>query len=197
MNIDIDAFLKFFLRKKSYFENDIKNNINILSKNILNKSVLVIGGAGTIGSSYIKELLKFKPSKLIVVDFNENGLTELTRELRSTNYLNFNIDFRTYPISLNDKVFDKLFVKESKFDIVANFAAHKHVRSEKDIFSIEALIKNNIGGAIKLLDLVNKFGVEHFFSVSTDKAANPVNIMGASKSLMEKIILGTLPPYLL
>ena len=189
MNIDIDAFLKFFLRKKSYFENDIKNNINILSKNILNKSVLVIGGAGTIGSSYIKELLKFKPSKLIVVDFNENGLTELTRELRSTNYLNFNIDFRTYPISLNDKVFDKLFVKESKFDIVANFAAHKHVRSEKDIFSIEALIKNNIGGAIKLLDLVNKFGVEHFFSVSTDKAANPVNIMGASKSLMEKIIL--------
>ena len=189
MNIDIDAFLKFFLRKKSYFENDIKNNINILSKNILNKSVLVIGGAGTIGSSYIKELLKFKPSKLIVVDFNENGLTELTRELRSTNYLNYNIDFRTYPISLNDKVFDKLFVKESKFDIVANFAAHKHVRSEKDIFSIEALIKNNIGGAIKLLDLVNKFGVEHFFSVSTDKAANPVNIMGASKSLMEKIIL--------
>ena len=189
MNIDIDAFLNFFLRKKSYFENDINNNNNILSKNILNKSVLVIGGAGTIGSSYIKELLKFKPSKLIVVDFNENGLTELTRELRSTNYLNYNIDFRTYPISLNDKVFDKLFVKESKFDIVANFAAHKHVRSEKDIFSIEALIKNNIGGAIKLLDLVNKFGVEHFFSVSTDKAANPVNIMGASKSLMEKIIL--------
>ena len=189
MNIDIDAFLKFFLRKKSYFENDIKNNFNILNKNILNKSVLVIGGAGTIGSSYIKELLKFKPSKLIVVDFNENGLTELTRELRSTNYLNYNIDFRTYPISLNDKVFDKLFIKESKFDVVANFAAHKHVRSEKDIFSIEALIKNNVGGAIKLLELVNKFGVEHFFSVSTDKAANPVNIMGASKSLMEKVIL--------
>jgi len=189
MNIDIDAFLKFFLRKKSYFENDIKNNFNILSKNILNKSVLVIGGAGTIGSSYIKELLKFKPSKLIVVDFNENGLTELTRALRSTNYLNYNIDFRTYPISLNDKVFDKLFINESKFDVVANFAAHKHVRSEKDIFSIEALIKNNVGGAIKLLELVNKFGVEHFFSVSTDKAANPVNIMGASKSLMEKVIL--------
>ncbi len=189
MNIDIDVFLKIFLRKKSYFENDIKNNFNILSNNILNKSVLVIGGAGTIGSSYIKELLKFKPSKLIVVDFNENGLTELTRELRSTNFLNYNIDFRTYPISLNDKVFDKLFKKESKFDIVANFAAHKHVRSEKDIFSIEALIKNNVGGAIKLLDLVNKSGVEHFFSVSTDKAANPVNIMGASKSLMEKIIL--------
>ena len=189
MNIDIDAFLKFFLRKKSYFENDIKNNINILSKNILNKSVLVIGGAGTIGSSYIKELLKFKPSKLIVVDFNENGLTELTRELRSTNYLNFNIDFRTYPISLNDKVFDKLFVKESKFDIVANFAAHKHVRSEKDIFSIEALIVNNIFGAIKLMKLCLKKPPKYFFSVSTDKAANPVNIMGASKLIMEKVIL--------
>ena len=81
MNIDIDAFLKFFLRKKSYFENDIKNNINILSKNILNKSVLVIGGAGTIGSSYIKELLKFKPSKLIVVDFNENGLTRYLNDI--------------------------------------------------------------------------------------------------------------------
>ncbi len=189
MNIDIDAFLNFFLRKKSYFEIDLKNNFNVLNKNILNKSVLVIGGAGTIGSSYIKEIIKFKPSKLIVVDFNENGLTELTRELRSTNYLNYNVDFRTYPISLNDKVFDKLFIKESKFDIVANFAAHKHVRSEKDIFSIEALIKNNIGGAIKLLELVNKYGVKHFFSVSTDKAANPVNIMGASKSLMEKTIL--------
>ena len=189
MNIDVDAFLNFFLRKKSYFEIDLKNNFNVLNKNILNKSVLVIGGAGTIGSSYIKEIIKFKPSKLIVVDFNENGLTELTRELRSTNYLNYNVDFRTYPISLNDKVFDKLFIKESKFDIVANFAAHKHVRSEKDIFSIEALIKNNIGGAIKLLELVNKYGVKHFFSVSTDKAANPVNIMGASKSLMEKTIL--------
>ena len=110
MNIDVDAFLNFFLRKKSYFEIDLKNNFNVLNKNILNKSVLVIGGAGTIGSSYIKEIIKFKPSKLIVVDFNENGLTELTRELRSTNYLNYNVDFRTYPISLNDKVFDKLFI---------------------------------------------------------------------------------------
>ena len=99
------------------------------------------------------------------------------------------MDFRTYPMNLNETVFNKLFLSEDKFDVVANFAAHKHVRSEKDIFSIEALIRNNVYGAIKLIKLLESKPPEIFFSVSTDKAANPVNVMGASKSLMEKILL--------
>ena len=152
------------------------------------KKVLIIGGAGTIGSSYIKQILKFKPSKIVVVDINENGLTELTRDLRSSSLLDYNPEYITYPVNLLSDTFDKIFCSDS-WHVVANFSAHKHVRSEKDKISIEALIKNNVFGAIKLLRLCEVNSPKNFFSVSTDKAANPVNIMGASKSLMEKIIL--------
>jgi len=165
------------------FEND---RHNIGQYNI--ESILVIGGAGTIGSNYIKELLDFNPSKIVVVDINENGLTELTRDLRSSNYLDYNPEYITYPVNLLSKTFDKIFWS-GEFDLIANFSAHKHVRSEKDKISIEALIKNNVYGAIKLLELCSKRPPKYFFSVSTDKAASPVNIMGASKSLMEKLIL--------
>ena len=108
--------------------------------------------------------------------------------MRSSFKLDYNPIFITYPINLLSNTFDKVF-KSDEWDIVANFSAHKHVRSEKDKLSIEALIKNNVFGAIKLLNLCQNNSPKHFFSVSTDKAANPVNIMGASKSLMEKLIL--------
>ena len=170
------------------YKNEIKNNSTFLSKCIKNSNVLIIGGAGTIGSSYCKEILSFFPKKIVVVDTNENGLTELTRDLRSSNLLDYNPDYITYPVNLLSDTFDKIFYS-NHFDIVANFSAHKHVRSEKDLISIEALIKNNVYGAIKLLKLCDKFNPNFFFSVSTDKAANPVNVMGASKSLMEKIII--------
>jgi len=150
--------------------------------------ILIIGGAGTIGSNYIKQILNFKPSKIVVVDINENGLTELTRDLRSSNRLDYNPEYITYPVNLLSDTFDKIFHSDN-FDLIANFSAHKHVRSEKDKISVEALIKNNIYGAIKLLELCSKRPPRYFFSVSTDKAANPVNIMGASKSIMEKLIL--------
>ena len=159
-----------------------------LNKEIKNSNLLIIGGAGTIGSNYIKQILKFKPSKIVVVDNNENGLTELTRDLRSSNLLDYKPDYITYPVNLLSDTFDRIFLK-NKYDLVANFSAHKHVRSEKDKISIEALIKNNVFGAIKLLKLCSRKPPKYFFSVSTDKAANPVNIMGASKSLMEKLIL--------
>ena len=152
------------------------------------KKILVIGGAGTIGSSYIKQILKYKPSKIIVVDINENALTELTRDLRSSNLLDYKPEYITYPVNLLSDTFDKIFNSDS-WEVVANFSAHKHVRSEKDKISVEALIKNNVFGAIKLLNLCESNPSKYFFSVSTDKAANPVNIMGASKSLMEKLIL--------
>ena len=157
-------------------------------KQVSKMNILIIGGAGTIGSNYIKQILKFKPGKLVVVDTNENGLTELTRDLRSSNLLDYKPEYITYPVNLLSETFDKIFWSED-FDLIANFSAHKHVRSEKDKISVEALIKNNVYGAIKLLDLCTKRPPKYFFSVSTDKAANPVNIMGASKSLMEKLIL--------
>ena len=180
-------FEKIFYEKIS-FAKDISNNKYILSNKICNKNILVVGGAGTIGSSYIKQILKYKPSKITVVDINENGLTELTRDLRSSNLLDYNPEYITYPVNLLSETFDKIFNSDS-WQVVANFSAHKHVRSEKDKISVEALIKNNVYGAIKLLNLCEQNPPKYFFSVSTDKAANPVNIMGASKSLMEKLIL--------
>ena len=167
---------------------DLEIQRDFLHSQINNKKILVIGGAGTIGSSYIKQILKYKPSKITVVDTNENGLTELTRDLRSSKLLDFNPTYTTYPVNLLSNTFDKIFSSDS-WDVVSNFSAHKHVRSEKDKISVEALIKNNVFGAIKLLNLCEDNHPKYFFSVSTDKAANPVNIMGASKSLMEKLIL--------
>jgi FlaA1/EpsC-like NDP-sugar epimerase len=125
----------------------------------------------------------------VVVDINENGLTELVRDLRSSGSYNIPPEFITYPVNFGDAVFEKIFKAHGPFDIVANFAAHKHVRSEKDIFSIEAMIENNVLKARKLLNLLLQYPPERFFCVSTDKAANPVNIMGASKKLMEELII--------
>ena len=176
------------IQSKITFQTTLNNNSVNLKKEINNKTILIIGGAGSIGSNYIKQILKFNPSKIVVVDTNENGLTELTRDLRSSNLLDYNPEYVTYPVNLLSKTFNKIFWSDD-FDLIANFSAHKHVRSEKDKISIEALIKNNVYGAIKLLELCFKRPPKYFFSVSTDKAANPVNIMGASKSLMEKLIL--------
>ena len=183
----MNNFEKAFYKKIS-FDKDISKSKNILSNKIYDQNILVIGGAGTIGSSYIKQILKFKPSKITVVDINENGLAELTRDLRSSDLLDYNPEYITYPVNLLSDTFDKIFNSDN-WGVVANFSAHKHVRSEKDKISVEALIKNNVFGAIKLLNLCSERPPKYFFSVSTDKAANPVNIMGASKSLMEKLIL--------
>ena len=167
---------------------DLDRNKDFLLKEIKDKNILVIGGAGSIGLSYLKKILTFKPSKITVVDINENGLTELTRDLRSSNLLDYKPEYITYPVNLLSNTFEKIFKLDS-WDIIANFSAHKHVRSEKDGISVEALIKNNVFGIIKILELCEENPPKYFFSVSTDKAANPVNIMGASKSLMEKLIL--------
>ncbi len=188
---ELSQFIEQYITKRSesLLKADFDKYRLALEERINYKKVLVIGGAGTIGSSYIKAILKFKVAKLVVVDINENGLTELVRDLRSSVDYNIPDDFITYPVSLGDPVFKKLFEGHGPFDIVANFAAHKHVRSEKDVYSIEAMIENNVFNAKKLLDILSKNPPEHFFCVSTDKAANPVNVMGASKKLMEELIM--------
>ena len=188
---NISKFIKHYItkREKSFFDNDLINNKKQLTKEIKGKSILVIGGAGTIGSSYIKAALRYHPSKLIVVDTNENGLTELTRTLRSDSNIIVPESYLTYPMSFNSDVFYKMLKKQGSFDIIANFAAHKHVRSEKDSFSIEAMIKNNVLDAKQFLDYLKLNKPSHFFCVSTDKAANPVNVMGGSKKIMENVIM--------
>jgi FlaA1/EpsC-like NDP-sugar epimerase len=189
--INVSKFIGKYItnRPQSMFLQDIEANKETLKAEIEGKSVLVIGGAGTIGSSYIRAVLPFRPSKLVVVDISENGLTELTRDLRSTYNMYVPQDYRTYPLNFADPIFEKIFRNEGGFDIVANFSAHKHVRSEKDQYSVEALVENNVLKARKLMDLLAEMPPKHFFCVSTDKAANPVNIMGCSKKVMEEMIM--------
>lgn len=188
--ITLEKFiLKYVIkRSESMFIEDIEANRILLSEKIKDKSILVIGGAGSIGSSFIKAILPFQPTALVVVDINENALTELTRDLRSTKEMYVPREYTTYPMDFASDVFKRMFRSRRGFDIVANFSAHKHVRSEKDIYSVEALIQNNVLHAKALLDLLSEYPPEEFFCVSTDKAANPVNIMGASKRLMEDLI---------
>jgi FlaA1/EpsC-like NDP-sugar epimerase len=176
-------------RPVSMFAADIEANKEKLTKEIKGKKVCVIGGAGSIGSSFIKAVLRFEPKSVVVVDLNENGLAELVRDVRSTQGLFVPDEFRCYTLNFADPIFERIFREEKGFDIVANFSAHKHVRSEKDRYSVQALIENNDIKAKKLMDLLKVYPPKHFFCVSTDKAANPVNIMGASKRIMEDLVM--------
>ena len=188
--IDINQFISEYVTRRSIsmFLQDVRDNEENLRRKIEGKSVLVIGGAGSIGSSFVKALLPFKPASLVVVDYNENALAELTRDLRCTKGMFIPEDYLPYPMDFASPVFEKMFRNRGGFNIVGNFSAHKHVRSEKDIYSVEALLQNNVLHAKLLLDLLSEYPPEEYFCVSTDKAANPVNIMGASKRIMEDVI---------
>jgi len=188
---NLDKFISdsVTFRPVSMFAPDIEANKEKLTEEIKDKKVCVIGGAGSIGSSFIKAVLRFEPRSVVVVDLNENGLAELVRDVRSTEGLYVPEEFRCYTLNFADPIFARIFREERGFDIVANFSAHKHVRSEKDRYSVQALIENNDIKAKKLMDLLCEFPPKHFFCVSTDKAANPVNIMGASKRIMEDLVM--------
>ena len=188
---NLDKFIaeNVTFRPVSMFAADIAANKEKLTAEIKGKKICVIGGAGSIGSSFIKAVLRFEPASVVVVDLNENGLAELVRDVRSTNGLYVPEEFRCYTLNFADPIFERIFREEKGFDIVANFSAHKHVRSEKDRYSVQALIENNDIKAKKLMDLLCEFPPRHFFCVSTDKAANPVNIMGASKRIMEDLVM--------
>lgn len=188
---NINKFIGDYItgRSSSMFNDDIQLNKEILTREIKGKKVCVVGGAGSIGSSFIKSILCFEPASVIVVDLNENGLAELVRDVRSTEGLYVPKEFRCYTLNFADPIFERIFREEKGFDIFANFSAHKHVRSEKDKYSVQALIENNDIKAKKLMDLLTIYPPKHFFCVSTDKAANPVNIMGASKRIMEDMVM--------
>ena len=191
IDFDIESFVRKYMTKRpeSLLKADFGKYAAEMHARIDGKRMLVIGGAGTIGSNYVKAALRdFKPAAMYVVDIDENQLTELTRELRSGSY-NVPAEYVTEPIDLGSKLFDKFFKAHGPFDIVANFAARKHVRAERDVHSIEAMCETNVFMAKKLLDLLLENPPEAFFCVSTDKAANPVNVMGATKKLMEETIM--------
>ena len=197
-SFNLNSFIDKYVTKRqsSLFYEDILENANELINTITGESVLVIGGAGSIGSSFVRAVLPFHPAELVVVDTNENALTELTRNLRSScEYADLIPEkYLSYPMDYSSVTFRRMFTHHRRsggtrgFDIVANFSAHKHVRSEKDIYSVEALLRNNVINAKSLLDLLEINPPETYFCVSTDKAANPVNIMGASKRIMEDLI---------
>ena len=153
---NLDKFIADSVTKRpvSMFAADIEANKEILTREINGKKVCVIGGAGSIGSSFIKAVLRFEPKGVVVVDLNENGLAELVRDVRSTDGLFVPDEFRCYTLNFADPIFERIFREEKGFDIVANFSAHKHVRSEKDKYSVQALIENNDIKAKKLMDLL-------------------------------------------
>ncbi|MCQ2119342.1 MAG: polysaccharide biosynthesis protein, partial [Bacteroidales bacterium] len=142
---NLDKFISdsVTFRPVSMFAADIEANRETLASEIGGESGCVIGGAGSIGSSFIKAVLRFEPAKVVVVDLSENGLAELVRDVRSTEGLFVPEEFRCYTLNFADPIFERIFREEKGFDIVANFSAHKHVRSEKDRYSVQALIENN------------------------------------------------------
>lgn len=192
ITFDIEKFVRKYMTKRpeSLLAADFAKYTAEMHAAIDGKKMLVVGGAGTIGSNYVKAALRsFRPAAMYVVDIDENQLTELTRELRAGSEYTVPATYVTEPIDLGSKLFEKFFKAHGPFDIVANFAARKHVRAERDVHSIEAMCETNVFMAKKLLDLLVQNPPEAFFCVSTDKAANPVNVMGATKKLMEETIM--------
>lgn len=192
ITFDIEKFVRKYMTKRpvSLLAADFAKYSAEMHAAIDGKKMLVVGGAGTIGSNYVKATLRsFRPAAMYVVDIDENQLTELTRELRAGSEYTVPATYVTEPIDLGSRLFEKFFTAHGPFDIVANFAARKHVRAERDVHSIEAMCETNVFMAKKLLDLLVQNPPEAFFCVSTDKAANPVNVMGATKKLMEETIM--------
>ena len=175
-------------RSKELFQDDVSRNEHELSKKVAKSKFLVIGGAGSIGQAVTKEIFKRNPQKLHVVDISENNMVELVRDIRSSfGYING--DFQTFALDVGSVEYDAFIESDGEYDYVLNLSALKHVRSEKDPFTLMRMIDVNIFNTEKTLNQSIAKGVKKYFCVSTDKAANPVNMMGASKRIMEMFLM--------
>lgn len=180
--------LQFIGREEELFHADISKHEQTLAHIVSSSSFLVIGGAGSIGQAVTREIFKRNPKVLHVVDISENNMVELVRDLRSTlGYING--DFRTFAIDCGSLEFKALLKSAGGYDYVLNLSALKHVRSEKDPFTLMRMIDVNISNTNKTVELALEQGAQKYFCVSTDKAANPVNMMGASKRIMEMYLM--------
>ncbi len=180
--------LEFLGRNKELFTHDVNSNVNELEHKVSNSSFLVIGGAGSIGQAVTKEIFKRKPLKLHVVDISENNMVELVRDLRSSfGYIDG--DFKTFALDIGSVEYDAFIDSDGQYDYVLNLSALKHVRSEKDPFTLMRMIEVNVFNTEKTINQSIEKGVKKYFCVSTDKAANPVNMMGASKRIMEMYLM--------
>ena len=183
----MNKILNLIGRKKELFPDDIKNSEKELFSIVSSSSFLVIGGAGSIGQAVTKEIFKRNPKKLHVVDISENNMVELVRDIRSSfGYING--EFATFALDIGSLEYDAFIKNDGKYDYVLNLSALKHVRSEKDPFTLMRMIETNIFNTDKTLQQSIDNGVKKYFCVSTDKAANPVNMMGASKRIMEMFV---------
>lgn len=175
-------------RTDELFKKDIQDLEDEISLITSSSSFLVIGGAGSIGQAVTKEIFKRNPLKLHIVDISENNLVELVRDVRSTiGYIDG--DFKTFAVDCGGSEFEALISAEGPYDYVFNLSALKHVRSEKDPFTLMRLLMVNVFNTVKTVRLARDNGVKKYFCVSTDKAANPVNMMGASKRIMEIFLM--------
>ena len=179
--------LKLISRRNQLFIKDITSVESDLSKKIKESSFLILGGAGSIGQSVVKEIFKRNPNKIHVVDISENNLVELVRDLRSS-YGYIDGDFKTFALDIGSKEYDAFIQSDGVFDYVLNLSALKHVRSEKDPYTLMRMIDVNILNTLKTLNQSIEKNTKKYFCVSTDKAANPVNMMGASKRIMEMFV---------
>lgn len=181
-------YLSLIGRTSVLFSSDVSSNEARLYEQVSTGRFLVIGGAGSIGQAVTKEIFKRNPKALHVVDISENNMVELVRDIRSTlGYIEG--DFRTFALDCGSPEFEALIATERPYDYVLNLSALKHVRSEKDPFTLMRMVDVNIFNTIKTLSLARAAGAKKYFCVSTDKAANPVNMMGASKRIMEMFLM--------
>lgn len=181
------ALVRILGREESLFSQDLQNNLTQLKSLIAGQRILVVGAAGSIGASFVKQVAAFAPAALHLVDINENGLVETVRDLRSS-LTPTPPDFLTVTADFGSEEFLRFAVENGPYDTLANFSALKHVRAERDVYSLLRMIEVNVLALDRCLAQAQRLGLKHVFSVSTDKCVRPANLMGASKNLMEKVL---------
>lgn len=188
MNAQEQKILQLIGRERALFADDIEEHETELLRKIQGARFLVLGGAGSIGQAVCREIFRRNPAALHVVDLSENNLVELVRDLRSSlGYIAG--DFKTFALDIDSSFFRAMAQLNGPYDYILNLSALKHVRSEKDVFTLLRLIQVNIFNTLETIRWAQRHGSQKYFCVSTDKAANPVNMMGASKRIMELFLM--------